>query len=247
MKNLKEDSGTGPDLLAAKVLKHCFSSLAIPVAMLARLILKKGIWPAMWKVHWISPLYKKKAVFDAANYRGVHLTPQLSKVVERLLGRFLLPFFEATDAYGPNQFAYAKGKGCKDALATNVLQWIWWLHNGYQIALYCSDVSGAFDRVKATKLIEKLQKKGVTGEILNVIQSWLGEREAKVVVNGTFSKTAKLNNMVFQGTVWGPPLWNCFFEDARAPVRKSGFDETVFADDLNCCNNLTKTFQTPKL
>ena len=141
------------------------------------------------------------------------------------------PFFEVTDAYGPNQFAYAKGKGSKDALAINVLQWIWWLHNGHQIALYCSDVSGAFDRVKATKLVEKLQKKGVTGDILNVIQSWLGEREAKVVVNGTFSKTAKLNNMVFQGTVWGPPLWNCFFEDARAPVRKSGFDETVFADD----------------
>jgi hypothetical protein len=96
------------------------------------------------------PLFKKKAVFDPKNYRGVHLTPQLSKVVERLLGRFLLPFFEATEAYGPNQFAYAKGKGCKDAHATNVLQWIWGLHLGYQIALYCSDVSGAFDRVKTT-------------------------------------------------------------------------------------------------
>ena len=93
LKNLKEDSGTGPDLLSAKILKHCCSSLASPVAMLARLILKHGKWPAMWKIHWILPLYKTKAVFDPTNYRGVHLTPQLSKVVERLLGRFLLPFF----------------------------------------------------------------------------------------------------------------------------------------------------------
>ena len=64
-------------------------------------------------------------------------------------------------------------------------------------ALHCSDVSGAFDRVKATKLVEKLQKKGVTGEILNVTQNSLGERAAKVIVNGTFSKTPKLNSMGF--------------------------------------------------
>ena len=41
--------------------------------------------------------------------------------------------------------------------------------------------------------------------------------------------------MVFQGTVWGPILWNCFFEDARLAIRTSGFQEVVFADDLNSC------------
>ena len=105
MKNLNEDSGTGPDKVSAKILKHCCSSLATPVAMLARIIVKQGAWPSAWEAHWIVPLFQKKAVFDPKNYRGVHLTPQLSKVVERLLGRFLLPFFEATEAYGPNQFA----------------------------------------------------------------------------------------------------------------------------------------------
>ncbi len=108
-------------------------------------------------------------------------------------------------------------------------------------------MSGAFDRVKSSKLLKKLQKKGVTGDILNVVQSWLGEREARVVVNGTFSKTAALNNMVFQGTVWGPPLWNCFFEDARVPVINSGFTETVFADDLNCFRSFGKDVPNPEI
>ena len=40
--------------------------------------------------------------------------------------------------------------------------------------------------------------------------------------------------MVFQGTVWGPPLWNCFYEDGRRAVNAKGVLETVFADDLNC-------------
>ena len=42
-----------------------------------------------------------------------------------------------------------------------------------------------------------------------------------------------LDHMVFQGTVWGPPLWNVFFEDARVPINASGFNEIVYADDLN--------------
>ena len=92
LKNLKEDSGTGPDLLSAKVLKNCCSSLALPVAMLARLILKHGIWPAMWKIHWILPLYKKKAVFDPMNYRGVHL-PTTLQSYGAALRSLLAPFF----------------------------------------------------------------------------------------------------------------------------------------------------------
>ena len=39
--------------------------------------------------------------------------------------------------------------------------------------------------------------------------------------------------MVFQGTVWGPMLWNVFYEDASKAIRSKAFTEIVFADDLN--------------
>ena len=48
-----------------------------------------------------------------------------------------------------------------------------------------------------------------------------------------FSDIKYLINQVFQGIVLGPILWNIFFEDAKLPIRKSGFQEIVFADDLN--------------
>ena len=54
-----------------------------------------------------------------------------------------------------------------------------------------------------------------------------------MAVNGRFSDEMALRNMVFQGTVWGPPLGNVFFEDARVPVNKAGYTEAGFADDLN--------------
>ena len=40
--------------------------------------------------------------------------------------------------------------------------------------------------------------------------------------------------MVFQGTVLGPPLWNCYYADAATAVRARDFVECIFADDLNC-------------
>ena len=42
-----------------------------------------------------------------------------------------------------------------------------------------------------------------------------------------------LIDMVFQGTVSGPTLWNLFFEDARHAINEWFYTEVVFADDLN--------------
>ena len=223
LKSLDEDSATGPDLLAARILKKCAESLGRPVAMLARKIISTGKWPTSWKLHWIPPLHKKKAEFDCKKYHGLHITPQLSKVVERLIGVPLLAFLESSGAYGPNQFAYRTKCGCKDALLLNVIEWLWAFHNDEVIALYCSDVSGAFDRVNADKLLSKLERKGVCPPMLKLLSSWLGERIAHVVVEGCKSTPAVLNNMVYQGTVWGPPLWKPFLKMQGAPFKMRGF------------------------
>ena len=125
LKQLKLDSATGPDAVGTRVLKYCAQSLAVPVALLARNALEQQCWPACWKEHWLLPLYKKRSVFDPGNYRGVHLTSQVAKVVERLLGIHLEKFFVVSGAFGPNQFAYRKTFGYKDALALSTLAWLW--------------------------------------------------------------------------------------------------------------------------
>lgn len=247
LKQLNEDKATGPDNLSARVLKQCAEQLGLPIARLTRRILNSGVWPEAWKVHWIVPLYKKKAVWDPSNYRGVHLTPQLSKVVERVLGDYWLQYLDATKAYGPNQFAYTTKRGCKDLLLLNLLEWTWNLHRDRKVALYCSDVKGAFDRVDTERLLQKLRQKGLSGKLLAVLGSWLEQRVAKVVVEGFYSESAELSNSVYQGTVWGPPLWNVFFEDARVPVNQAGFSEALFADDLNAYRSYDKSCQNEVL
>ena len=233
LRALREESGTGPDELATKILKKCADVLALPVSLLVRIILQFGVWPTFWKLHWIHPLHKRASRSNPKQYRGLHLTAQLSKVVERILGQMWRPFLAKTMAYGQYQFAYIPKHGYRDALCFTVCLWIWALGTKKRIGVYCSDVAGAFDRVDAQRLVLKLQAKGVHQRILKVIESWLGERTAYVCVDGVKSLPFVLRNMVFQGTVWGPDLWNTYYSDVSKAVEENDFQGTVFADDLN--------------
>ena len=153
--------------------------------------------------------------------------------MERLLRPLFVPFLVKHDAFGPNQFAYMEGRGARDALAFMVLKWISSLVKQRKVAVYCSDVAGAFDRVNKERLLSKLKAKKVHPRLIAVVGSWLRSRSAKVVVGGMASVEFELRDAVFQGTVWGPPLWNAFYEDARRAIQETFYDEIIFADDLN--------------
>ena len=169
-------------------------------------ILKFGEWPTIWREHWIVLLYKRKSVYDPNNYKGIHLTSQISQLAGRVIAALFVPQLICSGAFGRNQFAYMPERGARDALAQLVLIWISLFGRKRKIAVYCSDVSGAFDKVNSRRLLRKLRARGVPMEILLVIQSWLYERKARVAVGGEFSKDMSFQNMVYQGTVLGPPL-----------------------------------------
>jgi hypothetical protein len=226
MQKLRIDSATGPDLLPARILKLCSAALALPVLLLTICILTTGEWPQLWRHHWVAPLHKKKSVYQPGNYRGIHLTAQLSKVVERLLKLVYQPYLFSVSAFGPNQFAYTVGRGARDALALLMVTWLQALAAGRKIAVYCSDVSGAFDRVPLQRLAAKLKQKGLHPQMVAVLISWLQQRIAHIVVAGASSFEMTLRNMVFQGTVTGPVLWNLFFED-----RPAGYQRVFFRRD----------------
>ena len=161
------------------------------------------------------------------------MTAQFAKVLERFVGLVFLPTMACEISVGPNQFAYLKHRGARDALAYLVLSWLAAFREKASVALYMSDVSGAFDHVDAKRLLAKLRARGLPRDLLSIIASWLRKRKAQVVVGGAKSKNMNLENQVFQGTVWGPPLWNCYYADSRDPIQKCNFSEIVFADDLN--------------
>jgi len=91
----------------------------------------------------------------------------------------------------------------------------------------------AFDRVSTLNSLEKLRRSVIHSSVVDVIADWLVGRRGEVIVQGASSVSFPLSNMTYQGTVWGPPLWNLFFADAPLALRKCAFQEVIYADDLN--------------
>ena len=54
-----------------------------------------------------------------------------------------------------------------------------------------------------------------------------------MAVSGELSDFFEIMDMIFQGTVLGPPLWNTFFADVAIAASATGGSEAMFADDLN--------------
>ena len=86
---------------------------------------------------------------------------------------------------------------------------------------------------------DEMVAKGINENLIALFKSWLRTRHATVIVSGEHSCSTLLKDMIFQGTVLGPVLWNVFYEDSRIAINKAGFIEIIYADDLNAF----KTFE----
>ena len=81
----------------------------------------------------------------------------------------------------------------------------------------------------------------MNNDVVLVLANWLEPRTARVVVQGSVSDPVSMDNMVYQGTVLGPILWNVYYGDSCMAVRACGFEEVLFADDLNAFKEIDNT------
>ena len=92
--------------------------------MLIVAILTFGEWPALWREHWVVPLFKRKSVYDPGHKIGIHLTPQLRKVAKGICACLFVPKLINICAFGPNQISYMPERGARYAFAQFVITWI---------------------------------------------------------------------------------------------------------------------------
>ena len=98
--------------------------------------------------------------------------------------------------------------------------------------MYLSDISGVFDKRNRRLLIGKLAQLGLPNSFLDFLNDYLMPREGYVTVENAISEAMLLCDMVFQGTVLGPSLWNAFFADVATVVPVANQEVNLFADDL---------------
>ena len=185
MKSLGVDTATGPDGIPARALKVGKMVLAGVLAELAEKCIASREWPELWKQHWVVPLRKKQPFSNPANYRGVHLTSIVGKVVERTVLRCTPMLQDPGELHGEHQYAYLRGRGCRDAHVALVLRILQAFLRREHLEVYFADVAAAFDRVSETRLLRKLKSKGAGDRLVGLVEGWLRHRKANVVVGGS--------------------------------------------------------------
>ena len=98
--------------------------MAPALHLLIAAILKFGEWPTILRGRWIVFLYERKSVYDPGKHKGIHLTPQISKVIENIIVGLFVPQLIHTGPCGRNQFVYIPERGAREALAEFVLTWM---------------------------------------------------------------------------------------------------------------------------
>ena len=226
---LKNNSASGPDGIAAIFLKKCKNSLSKPLFQLWRKCLDLGISPCKLKEAHIIPIYKGGHQGLASNYRPVALTSHLIKIFEKVVRNFIVKFLEENKLFNISQHGFRNGRSCLSQLLSHYDKILEILASGSNVDAVYLDFAKAFDKVDHGILLKKLSLLGIRGKLLEWIKSFLSCRKQMVLVNGVLSDPAPVTSGVPQGSVIGPLLFLVLIGDIDKNIVSSFLSS--FADD----------------
>ena len=125
--------------------------------------------------------------------------------------------------------AYRKNYNTQHVLLRLLEEWREHLDNNKIVGGILMDLSKAFDCVPHDLLLAKLAAYGIDDSLILYIHSYLLNRKQCVCINNTLSEFNKVISGVPQGSIVGPILFNCFFNDFYYFIENAKVHN--FADD----------------
>ena len=106
------------------------------------------------------------------------------------------------------------------------------------------DISKAFDKVWHEDLLFKLETIGISGSLPKLFQSFLNDKQQRVVLDGQHSNWAPVLADFLQGLILGPLLLlvyiNDLIDNLESPVK-------LFADDISLFSTVSDSSKSNQL
>ena len=240
VKSSKTGKAAGLDGLTAEHLQFAHPICILILCKLFNLMLKFSYVPNAFGIGVLVPISKKinySSIYNTDYFRGITLSPIISKIFEhcllQLFGSFLLS--------DERQFGFKKGKGCRDAI--HCLSGIvnFYTSNNTTVNICTVDLSKAFDNLNHSVLFQKLVKRNVPNCFILLLQNWYGKCSCLIKFENCFSKIFPVQQGVRQGGALSPILFALYVDDSLKKFNDSNigcnlynvfFCAFMYADDI---------------
>jgi exonuclease III len=238
--DLGKGKAAGIDRLTAEHLLYCHPIVSSILSMLFNLMIRFEYVPNDFGVGIVVPIPKKdsKSNLDKhADYRGISISPVISKIFELCIVDRIDHMLITSDL----QFGFKKGLGCNNAIFAARSTISYCTSNNSTVNLCSLDVAKAFDKVNHVAIYLKLMDRKIPRNIIVLLSKWYNKIFAIVKWNSCFSSPVRLSAGVRQGGVLSPFLFAILVDDILVKLRLSGlgcrvrgqvFNAIMYADDL---------------
>jgi len=239
IQQLKCRKAAGHDNILNEHLIYAGPNLAVHLCLLFSAMLRHSYVPSSFRYGIVKPILKNKHGDQTSidMYRGITLTPVISKLFEAIL----LVVYENSLYSDPLQFGFKKNTSCSHALFGFTEAVNYYRKRGNKVFCAFLDASKAFDKVLLNGLLAKLIKRNVPLPLVRVLYNWFSGLSCSVVWNSLIGTPFCVYCGVRQGGVLSPLLFAIYVDDLISELRQSGYGlhigslfigSILYADDI---------------
>jgi hypothetical protein len=230
-------SAPGCDSILPILLKHSGSAAFKALSTVFSYSWRHAVLPQQWTEANVMALYKGKgARSEPSSFRPISMTSIIIRTFEHLIHRPLAALLESRSFFHPLQFGFRKNHSTLDAinyLQSNTRAMYPTSHQSPCPTLFL-DLQKAFDRVWHPKLMECVERAGITGCAWRWIAAFLSRRRIRTVDGNEHSSWHDLVYGVPQGAVLSPLLFNIFINTIARRISTAcpRLQLQLYADDI---------------